>query len=99
MKKIPDDGFAPPSSECRSEVITILLIEMYNMTKPINMEEIKFVDGEIFKVFIRPPKNRPMGSPQIQRLFEMIRSGAKIVYVPDGVEFIIVKNDGSAKVY
>jgi hypothetical protein len=69
------------------------------MSKEINMEEIKFADGETFKVFIRPAKNRPMGSIQVQRLFEIIRSGAKIIYVPDGVEFIVVKNDGSAKVY
>lgn len=69
------------------------------MTKEINMEEIKFADGETFKVFIRPPKNRPMCAASVHNLFDIIKSGAKIVYVPDGVEFIVIKNDGSAKVY
>jgi hypothetical protein len=69
------------------------------MTKEINMEEIKFADGETFKVFVRPARNRPMSVAQVQKLFELIKSGGKIIYVPDGVEFVVIKNNGSAKVY
>lgn len=63
------------------------------------MEEIKFADGETFKIFVRPARNRPMSATQVQKLFELIKAGGKIIYVPDGVEFVVVKNDGSARVY
>ena len=69
------------------------------MSKKIDMKEIKFASNETFKVFVRPPKDRPMGMMQIHNMLEIINSGAKIIYVPNGVEFIVVKNDGTAKVY
>jgi hypothetical protein len=40
-----------------------------------------------------------MSATQVQKLFELIKAGGKIIYVPDGVEFVVVKNDGSARVY
>jgi len=69
------------------------------MSKQINMDEIKFADDETFKVFVRPARNRPMSAAQVQKLFEIIKTGSKIIYVPDGVEFVVIKKDGSAKVY
>jgi hypothetical protein len=63
------------------------------------MEEIKFSANETFKLFIRSGERHPLPQPSIQRIFNAIKAGAHIIYVPDGVEFIVVKEDGSVKVY
>ena len=68
------------------------------MTKEINMEEIKFADDEVFKVFIRPAKNRPLSATMWRNLLENVHRG-KVIPVPDGLEFIVIKKDGSVKVY
>ena len=66
--------------------------------KKINMEEIKFADDETFKVFLRPPKDRPLSQMQLKAIFEQLKY-SKIIYVPDGTEFVVVRKGGIVKVY
>jgi len=66
--------------------------------KEINFEEIKLADNETFKVFLRPPKDRPLTQMQLKAIFEQLKH-SKIIYVPDGTEFVVVRKGGKVKVY
>ena len=66
--------------------------------KEIPVEKIDF-GNDTFKVFLRPPTRYPLSQMQLQRIFEALRNPqAKIIYVPDGVEFVIIRKDGTAQV-
>lgn len=68
------------------------------MTKEISIEKIDF-GKDTFKVFLRPPEKRPLSSMQVHQIFEALRNPlSKIIYVPDGVEFVILRKDGTAQV-
>ena len=68
------------------------------MSKEIPVEKIDFGE-DTFKVFLRPPHNRPLAQFQLKTIFEQLRNPlAKIIYVPDGVEFVIIRKDGTAQV-
>jgi hypothetical protein len=67
------------------------------MTKLVEIEKIDFGE-DTFKIFIRPPKGRPMASSQVALLMKAMRT-AKVLNLPDGTDIIVIKKDGNVQVF
>ena len=67
-------------------------------TREVDLAKIDFRSGETFKLFVRNKKNRPMSAQQIHELFTIIANN-KVIYVPDNIEFVVVRSNGKVEVY
>ena len=63
-------------------------------TKGIAVE----MKGDVFKIFLRPKPDHPLAQVQLQQIFEALKTG-KVLYIPSNLEIIVLRNDGSVKVY
>lgn len=64
---------------------------------PISLDDIVF-DESGWKIFLRP--DHPTSQSQIHQLFDYLaKDTTKLVVLPSGWELIVVKKDGSAKVF
>lgn len=54
--------------------------------------------GDVFKIFLRPKPEHPLTAIQMKQIFEALKTG-KVLYIPSNLEILVLRNDGSVKVY